>query len=186
MDIHSTVSIVSDAETDFLDYVNGEWYYNPEYISQTLLNRKVPLINSLVDLYISTIRSTTYTRSNSVTYSQYCMDTYGLEELEELLSIGKQKGYLNYSLEEINNGKMDTKTQELFEAFTIDNDQLQSSCTVETAWDWSNMKIVYNGKYYEGENSIFEFMFDYFNIDGTSYNSKLDSLYNHLFEIALE
>ena len=182
-DISTSLLFEQDVETGGRRYIKEEWDSNPENISQTLLNCKVPLINSLVDLYVNTMRSSTYIWNTTNDKNQLCLPN-GLDSFEELFSMGKQKGYLKYSLQEIKGGKIDNKTKQLLEAFKIDPDLTQQSCA-HNDFDWNNVKIVYKGKYYEGEKSIFEFMFDYYNITGIDYDSKLKALYDHLFDITL-
>ena len=241
MDAWWSLSWKKDAETGDGNYYFGEWANNPENITLSLFNWKVDLINSLIDSYVNALRGNTHIASS---------DGFSYYGLEELFTIGKEKGYVKYSLDEILNGEIDDKSKEILEAFGITDIKVlqlynaadeqpysyyyynhsQNSddfswetlmegysrikkyydyvgieydtiyCTKNTGngtqqipcWcsrkynsyiPWKNAKIVYNGKYYEGEKSIFEFMIDYYNITGDNYESKLESLYDHLFEI---
>ncbi len=202
---------------------------NPESISQTLLHRRLGIVNDMIDVYINLARMKRY--SEDIYYNQD-----GANLMEQLVSrycqiingmtgIRKRNWYLNNPLdyrtsEFIKFTGIDFSGEKYFEEYAkkyIGNNDyteeekeeayleaerlyyehygLEPHLRVDTYngneykyyevdenndVDLSRCNIIFDGKFYEGENGLFEFIADYLNIDVTNTKDIKESIFDIL------
>ena len=164
IDMLSSISKETDAETGDSRLIMSEWPTNPESVSQCILNCQSSLINSLMDFYINYKRTWFFPPDSNIEYRDYIYDY--------LYDINSNSYY------------NELKRKELLYYLDKDIDDLLASGDMEY-FDPNHFTYVYNGKFYEGENCIFYLIADLYHIDISNSKDIKETVVSYIWDMGV-